>query len=298
MVDCSHYFVPIGRIFCYSMIDISHQREMRASQRVAMLSIPPDARPIGARSNSISKIYQQQRQTATLFLERIHSNFFDDARSLTAGTIPQSIIVAIVVGTVCGIACFVYNSLLEYFLELFWTTLPQKYIAKLWDENYHWLWIPLVSLTNCLVVGLAVRCLGEPGDLPYTISRVHQQAYIPMNHVFPMMVASLFSILAGGSLGPEAPLVAICGALGGFVSRHIFRQNYVNVVRKHTLMGMSGEFMGIGNTRSISCYDADVPPPSFPRPQLCRSSCSFFWLSSGRLVVRTGSKQSIRNRIL
>jgi len=59
-----------------------------------------------------------------------------------------------------------------------------------------------------------------------------------MDHVTPMVFASMFSILAGGSLGPEAPLVAICGALGGFVSRKIFRQKYVNVVRKHTLMGM------------------------------------------------------------
>jgi H+/Cl- antiporter ClcA len=61
-----------------------------------------------------------------------------------------------------------------------------------------------------------------------------------MNHVMPMVFASVFSIVAGGSLGPEAPLVAICGALGGFISRHVFRQKYVNVVRKHTLMGMAG----------------------------------------------------------
>jgi H+/Cl- antiporter ClcA len=53
-------------------------------------------------------------------------------------------------------------------------------------------------------------------------------------------ICILFPILGGGSLGPEAPLVAICGALGGFVSRKIFRQKYVNVVRKHTLMGMGG----------------------------------------------------------
>ena len=33
------------------------------------------------------------------------------------------------------------------------------------------------------------------GDLPYTIGRVHAQAYIPMNHVSPMVFASLFSIL-------------------------------------------------------------------------------------------------------
>ena len=34
--------------------------------------------------------------------------------------------------------------------------------------------------------------------------------------------------------------MAICGALGGFVSRHLFGQNNVHVVRKHTLMGMAG----------------------------------------------------------
>ena len=34
--------------------------------------------------------------------------------------------------------------------------------------------------------------------------------------------------------------MAICGALGGFISRRIFLQKHINVVRKHTLMGMGG----------------------------------------------------------
>ena len=34
--------------------------------------------------------------------------------------------------------------------------------------------------------------------------------------------------------------MAICGALGGFVSRRIFGERHRNVVRKHTLMGMAG----------------------------------------------------------
>ena len=57
---------------------------------------------------------------------------------------------------------------------------------------------------------------------------------------FFYIISSPDCITAGGSLGPEAPLVAICGALGGFVSRRIFRQSSTNVVRKHTLMGMGG----------------------------------------------------------
>lgn len=80
----------------------------------------------------------------------------------------------------------------------------------------------------------------QPGDLPYTIHCVHEKAFVAMDHVLPMVVASQFSILAGGSLGPEAPLVAICAALGGWVSRHIYGVTEKNLVRKHTLMGMAG----------------------------------------------------------
>jgi H+/Cl- antiporter ClcA len=54
------------------------------------------------------------------------------------------------------------------------------------------------------------------------------------------IITIIIILKAGGSLGPEAPLVAICGALGGFVSRRIFRQSSTNVVRKHTFMGMAG----------------------------------------------------------
>jgi H+/Cl- antiporter ClcA len=61
-----------------------------------------------------------------------------------------------------------------------------------------------------------------------------------MDHVMPMVVASLFSILGGGSLGPEAPIVAICAALAGFISRSVFGTTNRNLVRKHTLMGMAG----------------------------------------------------------
>lgn len=65
-----------------------------------------------------------------------------------------------------------------------------------------------------------------------------------MDHVLPMSAASMCSILGGGSVGPEAPLIAICGAIGGFVSRIIFQQRANNVVRKHTLMGMAVALAG------------------------------------------------------
>jgi len=199
----------------------------------------------------MNMVYQQQiRKPTNVYLKKIKKSFFEDAKSLAEGTIPQSIVLAIVIGIVCGIACYLYYSVLFFGLEYLWKTLPETYVipSTWWSEDYYWAWIPLVCISMCTLVGLTVVLMGEPGDLPYTISRVHCEAYIPMDHVTPMVFASMFSILGGGSLGPEAPLVAICGALGGFVSRRIFRQTSTNVVRKHTFMGMAGAlaaFFGI-----------------------------------------------------
>jgi hypothetical protein len=143
-------------------------------------------------SSRLSLIYNQH---AVLYLEKVKTNFFQDAKSLAEGTIPQSVVLALVIGVVCGIACWLYYLVLNFFLDFLWTTLPELLVMDKWDEKYHWLWIPLVSFVMITFVGLTVRYMGEPGDLPYTIGRVHAQAFIPMNHVSPMVFASLFSIL-------------------------------------------------------------------------------------------------------
>ena len=223
------------RMLYNSMVSRS-QDKLSASLRRATV-VP--GRGLNRRPSLARVVFNKRRESAVLFLEKVKTNFFDDAKNLAAGTIPQSVVLALTIGTVCGIACWLYYSILFFLLEYIWKTLPEKIVVDNWEEENFWLWIPIVSFVMFVFTGLAVVLLGEPGDLPYTISRVHHDAYIPMNHVIPMAFASCFSILAGGSLGPEAPLVAICGALGGFVSRSIFRQKYVNIVRKHTLMGMA-----------------------------------------------------------
>lgn len=168
------------------------------------------------------------------------SNFLDDLVNFKEGSVPQSAVVAVVIGTVCGIAAFIYYKILFSALDLIWKTIPLKYIEGVWNPNFYVLYIPLVGFSMAICLGLTVKYIGEPGDLAYTIKCVHEKAYIAMSHVLPMVCASQFSILGGGSLGPEAPLVAICAALGGFISRKFFLQTNRNVVRKHTLMGMAG----------------------------------------------------------
>ena len=176
--------------------------------------------------------------TNSEYRSRTRTTFLNDAITFAEGTIPQSIVIAIVIGIVCGFVAFGYYYVLNYLLRFFWKDLPQRFVVQneAWPEELYFLWIPLVSLSLSLLCGASIYYLGEPGDLAFTIQCVHKKAYMGTSHVLPMAAASLFSILAGGSLGPEAPLVAICAATAGFLSKKIFKQTNRNVVRKHTLM--------------------------------------------------------------
>lgn len=106
-------------------------------------------------------------QSGRLALENVQSSFLQDARNLAEGSVPQSIVLSIVIGTLCGVVCYLYYSILFFLLEFIWHTVPEK-IFRFSPEGHFW-WIPLVSLTMAVCVGLSVKILGEPGDLPFTI---------------------------------------------------------------------------------------------------------------------------------
>lgn len=140
----------------------------------------------------------------------------------------------------CGVTANIYYKVLFGALDFIWRDFPMKFIDGYLPEFVCMLWIPFIGYSMAYLSGLTVKYMGEPGDLAYTIKCVHEKGYISMDHVLPMVCASQFGILGGGSLGPEAPLVAVCAALGGFVSRVIFKRTDRNIIRKHTLMGMAG----------------------------------------------------------
>jgi hypothetical protein len=96
-------------------------------------------------------------------------------------------VLALVIGGVCGTASFVYYKILFWSLEFFWHTLPQMIVVDKWPEWAYVFWIPLVGFAMALGVGLTVVYLGEPGDLPYTVKCVHERAYVAMSHVIPMV---------------------------------------------------------------------------------------------------------------
>lgn len=52
-----------------------------------------------------------------------------------------------------------------------------------------------------------------------------------------MLVVSLFSVCAGGSLGPEAPLLTLCASLVGFIYKEVVVTKK-KLLRQFSLMGM------------------------------------------------------------
>lgn len=201
-----------------------------------------DNLPAKSYNNRLPKLVQQPNGN----ISGAHSRFglqafLQDVSDIQAGTVPISVFIAVVIGILCGVASFLYNATLQFFLGFLWDTLPNEGVSRfpLWLPQFYWLWIPFICIPCALLVGLSIKALGPPGDLAYTVKCVHKMGYVPISHVPSMVAASQLSILGGGSLGPEAPLVAICGSIAGWVSINLFKQKYKNIVRKHTLCGMA-----------------------------------------------------------
>jgi hypothetical protein len=173
------------------------------------------------------------------------TTFFDDVTTFAPGSMPHSAVVGTTIGIVCGILAYLYYNVLEFLLDLIWHDLPERFLVPYIHPSLHWIWIPLVGIVMATLVGLSVQYLGEPGDLSFTVQCVHDKAYIKMDHVMPMLAASQFSILGGGSVGPEAPLVAICASFSGYISRKVFKQTHMNLIRKHVRFGSHSWFMAL-----------------------------------------------------
>ena len=72
------------------------------------------------------------------------------------------------------------------------------------------------SLAGLMVVQHWCR---PAGDLPDTVRSIHEEGYLSVSKAPSMFLCSALCIAAGGSLGPEAPLLALCGSSCSWVGR-------------------------------------------------------------------------------
>lgn len=109
------------------------------------------------------------------------------------------------VGTVCGL-----------FAALYWNVLELITHAL---QRFNGLSLLIVMPSAGLVIGLVIHFLGNPGEIAAIVDNIHfRGGRLDARKNPSMILASLVSISAGGSAGPEAPLVQVTGSFGTWIA--------------------------------------------------------------------------------
>eukprot|EP00210_Caulerpa_lentillifera_P003493 g3333.t1 len=80
---------------------------------------------------------------------------------------------------------------------------------------------------------------------------------VPIKQVPAMYLCSICTIVSGGSLGPEAPLLAMCASSTGWISRRVLG-HHGQLLRDCTLIGMASglaAFFGVGLGGAIFAFE-------------------------------------------
>jgi H+/Cl- antiporter ClcA len=109
------------------------------------------------------------------------------------------------VGTVCGLFAGLYWNILEL----------MTHVLEQFEGPSLLFVMPLAGL----VIGLTIYFLGNPGEIAAIVDNIHfRGGRLDARKNPSMLIASLVSISAGGSAGPEAPLVQVTGSFGTWVA--------------------------------------------------------------------------------
>lgn len=103
--------------------------------------------------------------------------------------------------------------------------------------------IPLMTIAG-LIAGIVIHKLGDPGEIDLMVDNIHFKGgrLDPKNNP-SMILSSLICISAGGSLGPEAPLVQVVGSTGTYIARKLGFKG--EDVRSITIAGMASAFTAL-----------------------------------------------------
>jgi len=120
---------------------------------------------------------------------------------------------AVAIGLGGGAISALYKLVLDWGLEMTWKRLGPITVDALGLQSCPWLYIPLACTVFGTCTGILLTVLGAPtANLPGVVLEVNRDGRLS-NDVGQMVPISMMSIVAAGSLGPEAPLVSIGGGL-------------------------------------------------------------------------------------
>lgn len=184
------------------------------------------------------------------------------------------LITASLIGIFGGFVAYLYATILHFMLDLTWDHARPLAAGLLTQIGLPGDPISLVTVTTTggLLVGLCLKRFGVPGEIAAVVNNIHvENGKIPAKQTPSMIATSLVSITAGGSAGPEAPLVQIIGSTGSWLGD---RLDWMKAhTRTLTFCGMSaalGAFFGaplagavfaleIPHRNGLEYYEALVP---------------------------------------
>ena len=145
-------------------------------------------------------------------------------------TISRWVLLWVIVGMGCGLFAALYWLVLE------WVT------HRL--EVFTGLGLLIVMPLAGLCVGLAIHFLGNPGEIGLIVDNIHfRGGRLDKRENPSMILASLASISAGGSAGPEAPLVQVTGSFGTWVADRLKLSG--ENLRSLSIAGMAAGFTAL-----------------------------------------------------
>lgn len=183
----------------------------------------------------------------------------------------QLILGSVVIGIVGGLVATIYYFVLEAMMHGVWHTIPeltQPYFPRWFPvENY----VLIATTIGGFCVGLVLYFMGLPGEMAQVVDRIHSPGKIDIRKTPAMIIASLIAITAGGSAGPEAPLVQVNGSFGSWLGEKLNVTS--DSLRILTFCGMSaalGAFFGapigaalfaleIPHRKGLEYYEAIAP---------------------------------------
>ncbi len=184
----------------------------------------------------------------------------------------QLIFWSCLVGFMGGLLAIGYYFALNGALALVWKVGARQDWMTLPLTPGFYPWVLVITTAGGFGVGLVLKFLGTPGEIAAVVNNIHmERGRIDPAQTPSMIAASLASITAGGSAGPEAPLVQILGSFGSWVGDKLKLRG--DLVRTLTFCGMGsalGAFFGaplggalfaleIPHRRGLEYFEALIP---------------------------------------
>ncbi|MBD2568490.1 chloride channel protein [Anabaena lutea] len=136
----------------------------------------------------------------------------------------------VAVGTVSGLFAGLYWNILELITHQL--------------RNFQGLSLLFIMPLSGLLIGLVIHLLGNPGEIAVIVDNIHFRGGRLDTRKNPAMIlTSLASISAGGSAGPEAPLVQVTGSFGTWVGDRLKLQG--EDLRSISLAAMAAGFTAL-----------------------------------------------------